>query len=148
MASSQQPKGRGRGRQRTQEASSLSNDVSTTAIPNTTDVDISSTAGEVQKVVTSLPTTTSGRGRGRGILSRREVQIPDPHWNVSDLSFDQFMSDDRPSKPTELGIIGNQITVSVNYFPVHQFPQEGLVYQYDLEIRNKRGRLIRREHQR
>ncbi len=124
MASSQQPKGRGR--QRTRETASLSNDVGAVA----------------------MTTATSHRGRGRGIPRRPVIEVPDPHWTVSDLSSDQFQSKVRPTKPTELGTIGQSITVLVNYFPIHQFPQEGFVYQYDIEIRNKNDRLIRRDHRR
>jgi len=148
MAASHQPRGRGRPRQRTQEASSLSNDLSTTAVSNTTDADISSITGDMQTAVTSLTTTTSGRGRGRVIRPGRVTEVRDPHWSVSDLSIDQFKSNDRPSKPLEVGKIGDPITVIVNYFPIAQFPQEGIVYHYDMQIRNKRNRLIQREYRR
>jgi hypothetical protein len=148
MASSHQPRGRGRPRQRTQEATSLSDDLSATAVSNTTDVDISSTTADMQMAVTFPTTTTSGRGRGRGIRLGRVTEIPDPRWTVSDLSIDQFKSNVRPSKPIEVGKIGDPITVIANYYPITQFPQEGIVYQYDIQIRNERDRLIPREYRR
>jgi hypothetical protein len=150
MASSQPSKGRGRGRGRQpiHEAGSLSDVVPPPAIPKTTDVDTSSTTDDVQMLATPLATTTTGRGRGHRPVRKVEVEVHDPVWTVSALSKDQFKSKTRPSKPSELGIIGQPIIVRANYFPIAEFPQEGIVYQYDIKIKDKKDRLIRRDHQR
>jgi hypothetical protein len=148
MTSSHLPTGRGRGRQRIQEASLSLSDVPATTRSTKTDTDVSSTADDVQTVITSPTTTTSGHGRGRGSFWRRQVEASDPEWVVSNLTIDEFKLDVRPSKPMELGTIGQPTTVRVNYFPITKFPEEGLVYQYDIHIWNERDQLIQREHQR
>lgn len=141
MASSNQPRGRGRGRgrgqQHTQEPGFLSNDVSTV------DVNISTTH-DVQTVAQSQRTTTSGRGRGNRAVLRKQNEAPDPVWTVSDLNEEQFHTNVRPSKPTEMGTVGQPIRVRVNYFPILQFPQHGDAYHYDITIRNKRDQKLPR----
>lgn len=150
MASSHPSKGRGRGRgrQHTHETGSSSDVVQPPAVSKTTDVDTSSTIDDVQTLVTSLAATTISRGRGHRPLRKAEVEVQDPIWIVSELSKDQFQSKTRPSKPSEPGTIGEPITVQANYFPIIEFPQEGFVYQYDIEIKNKKDRLIQRDHRR
>ena len=138
MASGQQASGRGRGRPRTQEVQSSSNDIPAAAAA----VYVSPSAGGMKTANASQLFITSSRGRGHRILSRREDHAPDPHWTISDLTIDQFKTNERPSKPTELGTSGEPITVIANCFPVVQFPQEGLIYQYDMQIWNKKNRLI------
>ncbi len=146
MASSHLPKGRGRGRaarQLGQQVGSLSDVVPTPAISQPTDVDTSSTIDDVQ---TSFETMNTSQGTGRGSALKRQAEMR--LWKVSDLSNEQFKSTSRPSKPLESGTIGEPIIVKANYFPVTEFPQNGIVYQYDIEIRNKSNRLIRRDHRR
>ncbi len=146
MKSSHQLTGRGRSRQLTGVADASRIDVLAPAIPATTDDNISSAPDVVQSGITSQTiATTSGLGRGGRL--RRKIEVPDPHWTVSDLSIQQFRSNARPSKPTELGTIGQPIEVTVNYFPVRKFPDSGLVYQYHIEIKNKRNSQIS-SHQR
>jgi hypothetical protein len=132
----------GRGRQRSNVADALRTDV---PVPTTTDDNISSTPDVGHSGTTSQTiATTSGLGCG---VPRRKIEAPDPHWTVSDLTIQQFQSNARPSKPTELGTIGQPIEVTVNYFPVRKFPDSGLVYQYHIEIKNKQNSQIS-SHQR
>ncbi len=142
MSSANPPKGRGRGRgrQHTQEAGSSSDVIPPPAISITTD--------DVQRPVTPLATTTRSRGRGRSTVQKAEVEVHDPEWTVSDLSKAQFESKIRPSKPSELGKIGEPITVLVNYFPIAKYPQEGIAYKYDIEIKNRKNESIRDDHRR
>ncbi len=146
MKSSRQLTGRGRSRQRSNVADASHLDVPAPAMPATTDDNISSTPDVVQSGITSQTKATT-RGLGRGGRLRRKIEAPDPHWTVSDLTIEQFQSKARPSKPTELGTIGQPIKVTVNYFPVRKFPDSGLVYQYHIEIKNKRNSQIS-SHQR
>ena len=150
MAEKYPPKGRGRGRGRlhTTEGDFSTDIVPPPTIPKTTDVETTSKTDTAQTLATSPATTAIGRGRGRRTVRKVEVDVPDPEWTVSDLSKDDFQTKTRPSKPSEVGTIGEQITVLVNYFPVVKFPQEGIAYQYDIEIKNKNDRLVRRDHQR
>ncbi|CAF1537908.1 unnamed protein product [Rotaria sp. Silwood1] len=146
MSSSQQVKGRGRGRPRTQPVSSLTIDDSPSAIEKTSDVSIPSTTDNVQIFTASQITSMGGRGRGAHLKQRNLV--PDPHWQVSDLTIDQFKSHAKPSKPKELGKIGEVIKVTVNYFPIVEYPQCDFAYQYDIQIKNKSFLEVPREHRR
>ncbi|CAF4318628.1 unnamed protein product [Adineta steineri] len=145
MASTHQPKGRGRSRQQTN-ASELT-------IPVATEVNVATTSDSVEPLTTSQTTTMSGRGRGKNL--KRKPVVPEPHmtididssnspWKVSDLNNQQFWSNDRPLKPVELGTLGQQIKLWVNYFSVVQFPHKGLVYQYHFIAENKRKTCIPR----
>ncbi|CAF1302297.1 unnamed protein product [Adineta steineri] len=145
MASAHQPKGRGRSRQQTNALEST--------VPTATEVNVATTSDSVEPLTTSQTTTMSGRGRGKNL--KRKPVVPEPHmtididssnssWKVSDLNNHQFWSNDRPLKPVELGTLGQQIKVLVNYFPVLQFPHKGLVYQYHFIVENKRKTCIPR----
>jgi hypothetical protein len=48
----------------------------------------------------------------------------------------------------ELGTLGERIQVMVNYFPVLQFPQQGFIYRYYIQIYNRKSLVIRRIHRR
>jgi hypothetical protein len=103
----------------------------------------------------STPSPTSiysghGRGRGRGRCARlRENATPeDPYWTVTNLTEAQFHSISRPKKPDELGTLGEQIQVIANYFPILQFPHRGLVYKYQIQMRNKKNLEIHRDRRR
>jgi len=66
----------------------------------------------------------------------------------SPLTTNELQPKIRLHKPDELGTIGQQIKVMVNYFLVLQFPQEGFVYEYHIQMRNKRDFEISRQNQR
>ncbi|CAF3977665.1 unnamed protein product [Adineta steineri] len=145
MASAHQPKGRGRSRQQTNALEST--------VPTATEVNVATTSDSVEPLTTSQTTTMSGRGRGKN--PKRKPVVPEPHmtididssnssWKVSDLNNQQFWSNDRPLKPVELGTLGQQIKLWVNYFSVVQFPHKGLVYQYHFIAENKRKTCIPR----
>ena len=151
MASSGLPRGRGqdRGRQPIHPVGSSFIDIPASTTPKATDAiqtttDAFPSSNELQLPVISQTTATSGRGRGR----RPKIELPDPRWKISDLTTDQFMTADRPLKPTELGKVGHEIEVMVNYFPILQFPRQGLVYQYDIKISDKRNFELLRAHRR
>jgi hypothetical protein len=76
------------------------------------------------------------------------VQHGDPSWNLGDLIADQFRTNERPSPPIELGTVGRELNLFVNYFPVRDFPKEGLVYQYHFDIDIQRQTFIPREQRR
>lgn len=145
MATSNTPRGRGRGRGqlRTQEPDPVSSNVLTTAVGT-------SITSDVQITTESQRTVDGGRGRARSqrAVPVQQIEVPDPYWIVSDLSMEKFQSNDRPPKPTDLGTIGQPISIFVNYFPIRRIPQEGFIYQYDIEIRNKRDREIGRDRRR
>ncbi|CAF1451736.1 unnamed protein product [Rotaria magnacalcarata] len=119
MSVPHQSKGRGGPRQQVPEIRSLSNESS------------SSTIREV--------TLTNNIGRGRGTHLRQKLKPPDPHWKVSELTTQQFNSKACPSPRDEQNNVGDEIKVLVNYFPILDFPRSGLVYQYDIQINNKKG---------
>ncbi|CAF4410459.1 unnamed protein product, partial [Rotaria magnacalcarata] len=118
MSVPHQSKGRGGPRQQVPEIRSLSNESS------------SSTIREV--------TLTNNIGRGRGTHLRQKLKPPDPHWKVSELTTQQFNSKACPSPRDEQNNVGDEIKVLVNYFPILDFPRSGLVYQYDIQINNKK----------
>jgi hypothetical protein len=138
--------GRGRGRHRTATTDSSSSHVSASAIPKTTDVDVPPSSNDVSPPVTTQTTTVGGRGRGA--YRKRKDEVPDPYWTVTDLTVGQFKTNNRPTKPLELGKYGEQIEVMVNYFPIKKFPDSGFVYQYDIQIRNRRDHEIPIRHRR
>ena len=88
------------------------------------------------------------KGRDRGAHLKRKVAVPDSYWSLSDLTASQFKSNARPTKPIELGIIGQQIEVKVNYFPIVQFPETGYAYQYHIRMENKANHKTSRHHRR
>jgi hypothetical protein len=148
MASSGLSRGRGqgRGRQPIHPVGSSIIDIPVSTTPKTTDAiqittDAFPSLNDLQLPVVSQTTIPSGRGRGR------QPKI-DPRWIISDLTTDQFMSKARALKPIELGKVGHEIEVMVNYFPVLQFPRQGLVYQYEIQINNKRNSKLPRIRQR
>jgi len=173
MASSQAPKGRGRGRptahsseppppsvtsvsttpataDTTSSCVTPATDVAAAKTPITTDTSrpdtgFSSASSSFQPSTTATP--VSG-GRGRGTHLKRNVVPADPYWTVTNLTNADFYSSDRPKKPDELGSLGQQIQVIVNYFPILQFPHKGLVYKYHIQIRNKKNLEIHRDHRR
>ena len=91
-----------------------------------------------------------GRGRSRHFFRPfKEKLLPeDPYWMVTNLTNAQFHSNQRPKKPDELGTLGQQIQVIANYFPILQFPHRGLVYKYQIQIRNKKLLEIHRDRRR
>ena len=91
-----------------------------------------------------------GRGRGRTTskILQENIVPDDPHWTVTNLTQAQFYSTERPKKPDELGTLGQQIRVIANYFPILQFPQRGLVYKYQIQIRNRKHLEIHRDRRR
>jgi hypothetical protein len=110
------------------------------------DTSFSSASSGTQPSATSLPVVASGRGRGTHL--KRNVVVDDPYWIVTKLTNEQFQSNIRPTKPDELGRLGQQIQIIVNYFPILQFPHRGLIYQYHIQIRNKKNFEISRERRR
>jgi hypothetical protein len=114
---------------------------------STPDKGFSSASSSNQPTPTSL--TTTSKGRGRVIQSKRNAVPPeDPHWTVTNLTYEQFYSNNRPKKPDELGILGEHIQVLANYFPLLQFPYKGLVYKYQIQIRNRKDFEIHRDRRR
>ncbi|CAF4017218.1 unnamed protein product, partial [Rotaria sp. Silwood1] len=146
MAASQKPKGRGRPRQCTPAYPSSLTESSSSTVSKTTHDTMISTTDNVLQVIKSSPTSNSGRDRGTHL--KQKYQAADPHWKVSDLTMAEFNSNVRPSKPDEQKSIGQEIQVKVNYFPILGFPRRGLVYQYDIQIKNKMNLKLSRDLQR
>ena len=113
---------------------------------STADTGFSSGSSDVQSTVT--PVSTVPKGRGRGGPGRKTTVPEDPYWMVTNLTHAQFHSNQRPKKPDELGTLGQQIQVIANYFPILQFPHRGLVYKYQIQIRNKKLLEIHRDRRR
>ncbi|CAM4972896.1 unnamed protein product [Rotaria socialis] len=130
MSVPQQPKGRGRPRRQVPEIRSLLDDSSSPTIREAT---------LTTDNVLMLSASANKRGRGRGTHLRQQFKAPDPLWKVSELTSEQFHSKARPSQPDEPNNISDEIKVLVNYFPIRDFPRSGLVYQYDIQINNKKG---------
>ncbi len=165
---SQLVKGRGRGRARNHPpsitdsiafsssliaiitSSTLPSENSSTIDNSRSDSGFSSTSPSIKYPTPSPTSIYASRGRGRGCrTSLREKAVPaDPHWTVTNLTDAQFHSNKRPKKPDELGILGEQIQVIANYFPILQFPHRGLVYKYQIQIRNRKNLEIHRERRR
>ncbi|CAF4984306.1 unnamed protein product, partial [Rotaria sp. Silwood1] len=146
MAASQKPKGRGRPRQCTPAYPSSLTESSSSTVSKTTHDTMISTTDNVLQVIKSSPTSNSGRDPGTHL--KQKYQAADPHWKVSDLTMAEFNSNVRPSKPDEQKSIGQEIQVKVNYFPILGFPRRGLVYQYDIQIKNKMNLKLSRDLQR
>ena len=114
---------------------------------STGDTGFSSGSSDAQSI--PAPVSTVSKGRGRGVSTQKKVIVPDdPHWTVTNLTQAQFYSTERPKKPDELGTLGQQIRVIANYFPILQFPQQGLVYKYQIQIRNRKHLEIHRDRRR
>ncbi|UJR09387.1 hypothetical protein I4U23_013630 [Adineta vaga] len=98
----------------------------------------------------SIPKVGRGRGQGRKISEQHEPPSPSltAQASISTVLSPDISSSEKPiiriQKSNELGILGKKIDVLVNYFPILQFPQHGVVYRYHIEIRNKKGEVIRR----
>ena len=177
MSSSQPPKGRGRGRgsvassEPPPPAINLSIDTSAINEPTTHQTTQSSTIivtdqslpktstfssihestpsapTTIQSSVTSSSTSSKG-GRGRGRQLKQDLGPPDPFWMVSNLTYQQFFSNDRAPKPQELGTLGRYIQVIVNYFPVSTFPRNGLAYKYQIKVYDRKNLEIHRDRRR
>ena len=78
------------------------------------------------------------------MMTNQVVNGPEANPSVSSDVMSLPRSLNQLGKLDELGTLGRKIEVLVNYFPVLQFPQEGVVYRYTIEIRNKRCQTIRR----
>jgi hypothetical protein len=89
--------------------------------------------------LSTMSSPTVPKGRGRGDRLKQKLPPEDPHWNVTKLDNSQFYLNARPTKPDELGILGDQIQVIANYFPILQYPHQGLVYRYHVQIRNRKN---------
>ncbi|CAM4770677.1 unnamed protein product, partial [Rotaria magnacalcarata] len=176
MSSPQLPKGRGRARPTTHSTAppppsiTPSTDISTPltvdnssisdspatdeSVPSPTittdqsrpETGYSSISTSSQPAPVTTPVVSTARGRADRL--KRNVAPADPHWTVSDLTAAQFKSNKRPVKPDELGIIGQQIQVIANYFPIRQYPNRGLVYQYHIQIRDWKNLEIHRDRRR
>jgi hypothetical protein len=110
------------------------------------DTGFSSSSSDIQPLPTPAP--SAPKGRGRSVHPKPNVAPPEPYWTVTNLTDAQFHSSKRPKKPDELGILGEQIQVIANYFPILQFPHRGLVYKYQIQIRNRKNLEIHRERRR
>ncbi|UJR36678.1 hypothetical protein I4U23_029395 [Adineta vaga] len=129
----------------------ITDDTATVASRTTTATSTSNTAispGSSDFGSPSTASSTVSTGRGRGTLIKRINPPPGPCWTVTELSKEQFTTNDRPTKPDQLGDLGEQYKVFVNYFPILQFPRKGLVYQYHIQIRNKKDFEIHRDRRR
>lgn len=124
MASSHQPKGRGRSRTFGQQNPAALDPVPAPAITTT---DIQQTP----------PPPVSGRGRGRGKPKKADEEVGSAARPCTP-----------PAKPSAIETLGEPITVRTNFFPIIRFPQRGIVHQYDIEIRNKKGQIIPTHHRR
>ncbi|CAF0732947.1 unnamed protein product [Adineta steineri] len=154
---SQPIQGRGRGRGRLiQQLSYLTTSSIGTSLPSgissTNDDDrsesgFSSASSDSHSSVVAPLITSLGRGRG-GVRLKQNTAPADPHWTVNNLTKEQFHSNYRPEKPHRLGDLGEQIRVIANYFPILKFPHKGLVYKYQIQIRNKNNLEIHRDRRR
>lgn len=93
----------------------------------------------------------SAQQRIRGATSYRadrEIGTSDFHWTVSNLSQGQFNSDIRPFQPNEQGKFGEERQIVANFYPILEFPRSGFVYQYDIQIKNKKSVINSRQRRR
>ena len=155
-------RGRGRGRSRTKPFCDSENGFSYSAPhitaekpPSLTFITIADnrsesgiSSGSISPTSSEGPHTYSYKGRGRASNLRRDIAPHDPYWTVTNLTQAQFHTHERPKKPDELGALGNEIKVIANHFPILQFPQRGLVYKYQIQIRNRKDFEIHRERRR
>ncbi|CAF0788505.1 unnamed protein product [Adineta ricciae] len=125
MASSQS-KGRGRGRKRPEQYEPP---------PPSIPVLNSTVCSSVEAKANCVPTE---------MMTNQVMDGPEAKTSVSSDVMPVQRSLSRLAKSDELGTLGRKIEILVNYFPVLQFPQEGVVYRYTIEIRNKRCQIIRR----
>ncbi|CAF1296812.1 unnamed protein product [Adineta steineri] len=121
--------------------------ISSTQETSRPDTGISTASSDIRSSEVVSPPTSLGRGRG-GVRLKQNIAPADPHWTVNNLTKEQFHSNDRPTKPNELGDLGEQIRVIANYFPILKFPHKGLVYKYQIQIRNKKDLEIHRDRRR
>jgi hypothetical protein len=119
---------------------------STTLDTSGHDTGFSSPSSDTQPKPKSVSAAPKGRGRPR--TTKQNVVPDDPCWMVTNLTDTVFYSNNRPKKPDELGTLGDQIEVIANYFPILQFPHRGLVYKYQIQIRNWKNLEIHRERRR
>ncbi|UJR36677.1 hypothetical protein I4U23_029394 [Adineta vaga] len=160
MSETSRPRGRGRAQTNkyhndyasisispTPRTSSLSS-IPSSETANRSDSGVSTASSDDRSTQTTPDPIPIGRGRGRGTLTKRINPPPDPFWTVTELSKEQFNTYQRPTKPDQLGDLGEQYRVFVNYFPILQFPRKGLVYQYHIQIRNKKDFEIHRDRRR
>ncbi|CAF4203077.1 unnamed protein product, partial [Adineta steineri] len=155
---SQPIQGRGRGRGRLIQqlsylttssiGTSLQSGISSTNDDDRSESGFSSASSDSYSSVVPPLITSLGRGRGRGAGLKQNTPPTDPHWTVNNLTKEQFHSNYRPKKPHQLGDLGEQIRVIANYFPILKFPHKGLVYKYQIQIRNKKDLEIHRDRRR
>jgi hypothetical protein len=124
----------------------LASTTPTTIDTSRPDTGFSSASRDTQSAATSSKSAVQPKGRGTRL--KPNVAPDDPHWTVTNLTRAQFDTNDRPKKPDELGTLGEEIQVIVNYFPILQFPHTGLVYRYNIQIRNKKNFEIHRDRRR
>jgi len=87
-------------------------------------------------------------GRGRAFRLNNNVIPNDPYWIVSNLTHQQFFTRERLYKPDELGTVGEVVTLLANYFQIFKFPHRGLVYKYQIQIKDRKDREIHRDRRR
>ena len=123
--------------------------ISTTSRPNTFSTSHSSASNTAQLLDPSPSVEGGGGARGpglsRGSQLEQDTVLTDPYWIVTNLTDAQFNSNERPTKPDEIGELGEKIQVIANYFPLLQFPYRGLVYKYNIKINNKKNLEIHRD---
>ncbi|CAF1080758.1 unnamed protein product [Adineta steineri] len=153
---SQPIQGRGRGRSRLiQQVSYLTTSSIGTSLPSgissTNDDDRSESgfsSASSDSYSSVVPPLITSLGRGRGARLKQNIAPTNPQWIVNNLTKEQFHSNDPPKKPHHLGDLGEQIRVIANYFPILKFPHKGLVYKYQIQIRNKKDLEIHRDRRR
>ncbi len=155
-------KGRGRGRDRLRNNPLTPNIFSqqlTPVIPSFTPLSENSETTKDNQSDSGISSTSPSirypsppQSEGDGLVSPEHLPETavheDSHWMVTKLTDIEFDSNKRPKKPDELGTLGEQIKVIANYFPILQFPHRGLVYKYQIQIRNLKNLEIHRERRR
>ena len=152
MATSQPQKGHGRAR-----PASAAKGPPAPSISPTSDISVQpSPTSETQTdthfesgVSTTQSTATTPKSVGRGrALPKKNVIPHDPYWIVSNLTHQQFFTNERPHKPDELGTVGKVVTLLATYFQIFKFPHRGLVYKYQIQIKDRKDREIHRDRRR
>ncbi|CAF1045850.1 unnamed protein product [Rotaria sordida] len=151
-------RGRGRGRASTRKIDEIPSPSIITPSPSviTSSPSIVTPSSEHDSAVSddnssskSQPVLPIGGSRGRGFRRKQKQMVPsDPHHLDSTLTVDTLQPSIQSIKSAESGTIGDPIEVMVNYFAIVQYPKQGLVYQYYIEIKNACGRLIQRNRRR
>lgn len=163
-------RGRGRGRRLTNNNLSenhikfspsleLTHNHSTSSSPSRTDTFSDELESGFSSESNSIDYSTSSKlnlGHGHGSRHFRDHMRSfegnsapiDPYWMVTNLTYEEFHSHQRPKKPDQLGTLGKQIQVIANFFPILRFPYRGLVYKYQIQIRNKKQLEIHRDRRR